>query len=140
MTNLQNQELRTEILSGSTKGEPIIVALDYTTVSDVTHVHDMTQDGVIDAVYLECHNSYSSNINLELILNPTDTSSTSAVDAATIEITVPRHGSVWVLQGQKFRYRSGNAYTIAAYVNTAGVNYLKITGWYNRIKTGELTA
>ena len=140
MTTMQNQELRTEIISESVDGRPVHISTDYTTASDVTPLHVMTVDDVIDAVYLECHNSYSSNINLNLILNPADTTSTASIDAATITVTVPRYGSAWVLQGQKFRLVSGTSYTIAAYVATAYVNYLHITGWYNRIKSSDLTA
>lgn len=137
---LQNQEVRTESLSESDGGSAIIVNADYTTVSDVTHLHIMTATDVMDALYLEVFNSYSSNVNLNLVLNPADTSVSGDVDDTTVTITVPRNGSIWPLQGQRFRVKAGNAYTVAAYVATGDIGRLKITGWINRIKSAEMTA
>jgi len=137
---MANLEVRTDVLSESTNGRPIHINEDYTTVTDVTHIHTITQANVLDSVYLEVFNSYSSNINVKLILSPANTSNSTNVDDATVEVTVPRYGSAWLLQGQRFRRTSGTAYTIAAYVDTAYVGYLHVTGWYSRIYQPPVTA
>lgn len=135
-----NQEARSEVLSGSTDGRPIPIALDYTVAADVTTIHAMSVDGVIDAIWLQVHNTdTSANVDLELILNPSDTTSTSAIDAATITVTIPRGSSKWVLQGERFRYISGTSYTLAAYTATADVDKLLVTGWFTRVKGTDLT-
>lgn len=137
---MANLEVRTDVLSESVNGRPIHINADYTTVTDVTHIHHITQANVLDTLYVEVFNSYSSNINIELILSPADTSSLTSVDDATVEVTVPRYGSAWLLQGQRFRRTVGTAYTIAAYVNPAYVGYLHVTGWYSRIFQPSITA
>lgn len=138
--SLQNQELRTEIISESVKGRPIHISTDYTTATDVTHLHVMTEDNVLDSLHLKVHNGYSSAVVLYLILNPADHTSTASVDAATLALEIPRYSTVEVLHGERFRWISGTAYTIAAYVATADIDRLHVTGWYNRLKSGELTA
>ena len=59
---LQNQEIRTESISESTGGRAIIIDADYTTVADVDHLHIMTVADVLDSVYLEAFNSYSTTV------------------------------------------------------------------------------
>lgn len=137
---LQNQELRTEAISQSTGGRAIIINADYTTVADVDHLHIMTVADVLDSVYLEAFNSYSTTVNINLVLNPIDTAVGANVDAVTVTVAVPRTGSAWLLQGQRFRLTAGNTYTLAAYVATADIGRLKVTGWVNRIKSSEMTA
>lgn len=137
---LGNQEVRTEVFSESSDGAPVKVALDHTTVSDVTHIHIMTVEDVIDSVWLEVFNQHTASIDLSLILNPTDTSSATPVDDATVTILIRPKSSLWVLQGQRFRLVVGNTYTLAAYVATADINLLKVTGWINRQKSTDLTA
>ena len=137
---LQNQELRTESISESTGGRAIIINADYTTAADVDHLHIMTVTDVLDSVYLEVFNSHGSTVNINLVLNPIDTAVGANVDAVTITVAVPRTGSSWLLQGQRFRLTAGNAYTLAAYVATSDIGYLKVTGWVNRIKSSEMTA
>ena len=138
--SLQNKELRTEIISESVAGRPIHINSDYTTATDVTHLHDMTEDDVLDSVHIQVYNGYSSEVILYLVLNPADYTSTSSVDDATLTIAIPRYSMVEVLKGKRFRLVSGSAYTIAAYVATADIGRLHVTGWYNRLKSGELTA
>lgn len=137
---LQNQELRTESISESTGGRAIIINADYTTVADVDHLHIMTVADVLDSVYLEVFNSYSTTVNINIVLNPIDTAVGANVDAVTVTVAVPRTGSAWALQGQRFRLTAGNAYTLAAYVATADIGRLKVTGWVNRIKSAGMTA
>ena len=137
---MANLEVRTEVLSESTNGRPIHINADYTIASDVTPIHIISQANVLDSVYVEVFNSYSSNINVNLILNPADTTSTTDIDDATVTVTVPRYGSAWLLQGQRFRRVSGTSYTIAAYVATAYIGYLHVTGWYSRLYQPSITA
>tara|TARA_R110000803_G_scaffold15010_4_gene41709 strand:+ start:326 stop:745 length:420 start_codon:yes stop_codon:yes gene_type:complete len=137
---LQNQEIRTESISESAGGSAIIINADYTTVADVDHLHIMTVADVLDSLYIEIFNSYSTAVNVNLVLNPIDTAVAANVDAVTITVAVPRTGSAWPLQGQRFRVKAGNAYTLAAYVATADIGRLRVTGWVNRIKSSEMTA
>ena len=135
-----SQEVRTEVLSESGSGAPIKVTLDHTTVGDVNSIHVMSVAGVVDAVFLEVFNKSARGIDLNLILNPISTSNATNVDDATVLVTIRPKSSLWVLQGQRFRFISGNTYTIGAYVATADVGQLFVTGWVNRQKTDTLTA
>ena len=135
-----NQEVRSEVLSESVDGRPILIALDYTVAADVTPIHIMTVDDVSDAVWLQVHNTdTSASVDLNLILNPSDDTSTASIDAATITVTIPRGSSSWVLQGERFRLIAAIGYTIAAYTSTADVNKLQVTGWFTRVKGTDLT-
>lgn len=138
--SLQNQELRTEIISESVKGRPIHINADFTTASDVTPLHVMTQDDVIDSLHIKVHNGYSSAVVLNLVINPEDETSKPSIDNATLTIEIPRYATVDVLQGERVRFITGSTYTIAAHVATADIGRLHVTGWYNRLKSGELTA
>lgn len=138
--SLQNQELRTEIISESVKGRPIHINADFTTASDVTPIHVMTQDDVIDSLHIKVHNGYSSAVVLNLVINPEDETSKPSIDNATLTIEIPRYATVDVLQGERVRFITGSTYTIAAHVATADIGRLHVTGWYNRLKSGELTA
>jgi len=137
---LQNQEIRTESISESAGGSAILINADYTTVTDVDHLHVMTVADVLDSLYLEVFNSSTGTVDLNLILNPVDTAVLADVDAVTITVSIPRNGSAWPLQGQRFRVKAGNAYTVAAYVATPAVGVLTVTGWVNRIKSSEMVA
>lgn len=138
---MANLEVRTEVLSESANGRPILIDTDYTTAADVTPIHAITQNDVLDAVYLEVFNTNTGhNITCSLVLSPATTTSTTDIDAATVSVTVPRGGSVWILQGQRFRRTSGASYTIAAYAPAAYVSDLYITGWYSRVYQPEITA
>lgn len=138
--SLQNQELRTEIISESVKGRPIHINADFTTASDVTPLHVMTQDDVIDSLHIKVHNGYSSAVVLNLVINPEDETSKPSIDNATLTIEIPRYATVEVLHGERVRFITGSTYTIAAHVATADIGRLHVTGWYNRLKSGELTA
>lgn len=138
--SLQNQELRTEILSESVKGRPIHINADYTTASDVTPLHVMTEDDVIDSVHIKIHNGYSSSVVLNLVINPEDETSKPSIDNATLTLEIPRYTTVDLLRGERVRFITGSTYTIAAHVATADIGRLHVTGWYNRLKSGELTA
>ncbi len=138
--SLQNQELRTEIISESVKGRPIHINADFTTASDVTPIHVMTEADVIDSLHLKVHNGYSSAVVLNLVINPDDETSKPSIDDATLTLEIPRYATVEVLHGERVRFITGSTYTIAAHVATADIGRLHVTGWYNRLKSGELTA
>lgn len=138
--SLQNQELRTEIISESVKGRPIHIVDDFALASDVTRIHVMTEDDVIDSVHIKIHNGYSSSVVLNLVINPEDEASKASIDNATLTLEIPRHTTIEVLHGERVRFIAGSTYTIAAYVATADIGRLHVTGWYNRLKSGELTA
>ena len=138
--SLQNQELRTEIISESVKGRPIHINADFTTASDVTPIHVMTEADVIDSLHLKVHNGYSSAVVLNLVINPDDETSKPSIDDATLTLEIPRYATVEVLHGERVRFITGSTYTVAAHVATADIGRLHVTGWYNRLKSGELTA
>jgi len=138
--SLQNQELRTEIISESVKGRPIHIVDDFALASDVTRIHVMTEADVIDSVHIKIHNGYSSSVVLNLIINPDDETSKASIDNATLTLEIPRYTTVEVLHGERVRFIAGSTYTIAAHVATADIGRLHVTGWYNRLKSGELTA
>ena len=129
---LGKQEMRREVLSGSTGGGAISVALDYDAAADVTTVHHVDQSGVLDAVHLRAHNTHTSDVDLSLVLNPSDDTSTTEIDAVTVVVTVPAKGSVWLLQGDAFRARGSNTKTIAAYTATQDVDRIYLTGYVIR--------
>ena len=137
---LQNQEIRTESISESAGGSAIIINADYTTVADVDHLHIMTVADVIDSLYIDVFNSHSAGVHISLVLNPIDTAVGANVDAVTVTVHIPGKESLRLLQGQRFRVKAGNAYTVAAYVATGDIGHLSVTGWVNRIKSSEMTA
>ena len=114
----------------------IPINLDYTTAADVTLIHHVTA-GYVDAVWLQVHNTSNINTHLFLVMNPSDDTSTAAIDAVTTEIIIPAHDSLWVLQGDSFRLRGTNTSTITAYVGATHVNDLRATGYVVRSK-GDL--
>ena len=137
---LQSQEVRTEIISASTYGEPVVIEADYDNAADVDTIHAMTRASVLDAVFLEAFNSSTSAVDLNLVLAPSDDASTSAIDDATVTVSIPAKSSIWVLQGQRFRRNSSVAYSVAAYVATADAGDVSVTGYFTRIQGGAVTA
>lgn len=134
--NLNEQEARREHLSGGTGGGAIKIDLDYTTASDVNVLHHVTA-GYVDSVWIQVHNGSSHNVTFNLVLNPSDDTSTSAIDEVTTAVIVPQHDSLWVLQGDSFRLRGSNTSTITGYVAAGDVDRLRVTGYVVRAK-GEL--
>ena len=132
------QELRSEPISASVKGRPIIIATDFTVVGDVTTLHAMTDALVSDIVWIKVTNNSSAAELLSLILNPIDDTVLANVNDATIKISIPAQRTVFLLQGERFRQVAGNSYTIAAYApNTTG--NMRATGWFNRLSQGAIT-
>lgn len=129
---LGKQEMRREVLSGSTGGGAIVVGLDYDSAADVTTVHHASQADALDAVHLRAHNSHTADVELSLVLNPSDDTSTTEIDAVTITVVVPAQASLWVLQGDTFRARGSNTTTITAYTATADVDRISLTGYVVR--------
>ncbi len=132
-----SQEMRTETIG--LLGRPIIVDTDFTTVGDVTTIHNMTDANAVDAVWLECFNNGTTAQLLSLIVSPNDDSVVGDVDNATTKINIPPQSSVWVMQGQRVRRDAGNSYTIAAYT-TDTVGNLRVVGWFNRTAQGAVTS
>jgi heptaprenylglyceryl phosphate synthase len=129
---LHEQEARRDVLSGSTGGGAISVALDYTNAADVTTVHHVTT-GYADSIWLQAHNKHTADVTLSLVLNPSDDTSTSAIDAVTVDVVIPANDSLWVLQGDAFRLRGSNTKTVAAYTATADVDRIMLTGYVVRV-------
>lgn len=134
---LNEQDSRRDHLSGATGGGAIPIDLDYTTAADVNVLHHVTA-GHVDSVWLQVHNGSSHNVTLSLVLNPSDDTSTSAIDDVTTEIIIPQHDSLWVLQGDSFRLRGTNTSTITAYVDTGDIDRLRVTGYVVRTKGESL--
>tara|TARA_R110002153_G_scaffold272862_1_gene442279 strand:- start:99 stop:518 length:420 start_codon:yes stop_codon:yes gene_type:complete len=135
--SLNAQEARREHLQGSTGGGAISVALDYSTAADVTGVHHVTA-GFVDSVWLQAHNRSSADVTLQLTLNPSDDTNTTAIDLATVAIIIPAYNSYWVLQGDAFRLRGTNTTTITAHTLTTDVNKILLTGYVVRTNSGLL--
>jgi hypothetical protein len=131
------QEARREHLQGATSGAAIAVALDYTAAADVTAVHHVT-DGFVDSVWIQAHNRSAADVTLQLTLNPSDDTDTTAIDLATVAIVIPSYGSYWVLQGDAFRLRGTNTTTITAHTLTGDINKILLTGYVVRTKSGLL--
>lgn len=134
-----SQELRAEAISAGADGRPTIVALDHTTVGDVTPLHAMTQDDVVDKVTLVLWNTHTSAVVVSLVISPIDDTNASNVDAATVTYSVPASSAV-ELPALYVRWISGNSYTIAAYTATGDINRVSVTGRYQRLTQGDLTA
>lgn len=128
---LAEQEARREVLEGSSGGGAIPVALDYTIAADVTPIHHVTT-GHVDSVWLQAWNQHTSDVDLKLVLNPSDDTSTTEIDLVTVTITIPAKDSMWVLQGEGFRLRGSNTKTLTAYVATADINRISLTGYVVR--------
>lgn len=135
--SLAEQEARRDVLEGSTGGGAIPVALDYTSAADVTPIHHVTT-GHADSVWVQAWNTHTSDVDLSLVLNPSDDTSVPAIDAVTVTITIPAKDSLWVLQGEAFRLRGSNTTTLTAYVATADVDLVILTGYVVRAKGGLL--
>tara|TARA_R110000782_G_scaffold259110_2_gene349334 strand:+ start:50704 stop:51123 length:420 start_codon:yes stop_codon:yes gene_type:complete len=134
---LAEQEARRDHLQGSTGGAAFLVALDYTAAADVTAVHHVTSTNV-DSVWIQAWNSSTAAVDLNLVLNPSDDTSTSAIDAVTVTLSIPAKSSYWVLQGESFRLRGSNTSTITAYTLTADVNKISLTGYVVRTNAALL--
>lgn len=133
---IQNQELRAEC--GVTLGRPILIALDYTVVGDVTTIHSMGVADVLDKVVLSLWNTTSSAIVTSIIISPNDDTVLADVDAATVSVSVPANATL-ELPDLYVRYDSGNSYTIAAYVSTGDVNNISVTKRVIRYALGLLS-
>lgn len=131
---LAEQEARRDVLSGSTGGGAILVGTDYGTTSDVTTVHHVDVSDAVDSVWLQAHNVSEVAVVLSLICNPSDDTDVTEIDNVTIDVEIPAQDSLWVLQGDAFRKRGSNTKTIAAYVATANVNEIRLTGYVVRAK------
>lgn len=134
---LNEQDSRRDHLSAATGGEAISVAADYTDAADVTAIHHVTA-GHVDSVWVQVHNTSNNNVHLFLVLNPSDDTSTAAIDAVTTEVIIPAHDSLWVLQGDSFRLRGSNTTTITAHVATGDVDKLRATGYVVRTKGASI--
>jgi hypothetical protein len=130
---LNEQDSRRDHLSGGAGGGAIQIDSDYTTASDVAVIHHVTA-GHVDSVWVQVHNTTNQNVHLFLVLNPSDDTSTAAIDAVTTEIVIPAHDSLWVLQGDSFRLRGTNTSTITAYVGATHTDDLRATGYVVRTK------
>lgn len=134
-----SQELRADSISAATDGRPVPIALDHTTVGDVTTLHAMTQSDVLDRVWLALWNTHTSAVLVSLVISPADDTVGADVDAATVVVSVPA-SSALELPALYVRFIIGNAYTIAAYVATADVDRVLVTARYQRMTQGDLTA
>jgi len=130
---LNEQDSRRDHLSAASGGGAISVDADYTDAADVTPIHHVTA-GHVDSVWVQVHNASAHNVTLSLVLNPSDDTSTSAIDSVTTDVIIPQHDSLWVLQGDSFRLRGSNTTTITGYVDAADVGRLKITGYVVRTR------
>ncbi len=134
-----SQELRADSISAGTDGRPVKVTLDHTTVGDVNTLHAMTQDDVVDKVTLTLWNTHTSAVIVSLVISPIDDTVAANVDDATVTYSVPASSAV-ELPALYVRFITGNTYTLAAYVATADINRVFITGRYQRLTQGDLTA
>ena len=134
-------EARRDTLSGQAQGGAIVVDTDYTasSVADTTVVHHVTT-GVVDSVWVQAHNSGSSTATLYLVVNPSDDTSSAAVDAVTVAVDIPSRDSLWVLQGDALRLRGSNTSTIRAYTSTsvASAGELHLTGYVVRAQGASI--
>ena len=134
-----SQELRADSISAGVDGRPVQISLDHTTVGDVTTLHAMTQDDVVDKVRLVLWNTHTSAVIVSIIISPIDDTVAGNVDDATVTYSVPASSAV-ELPALYVRWISGNSYTIAAYVATADVDRVLVTGRQIRLTQGDLTA
>ena len=134
-----SQELRADSITACPKGRAVPIALDHTTVGDVTTLHAMTQADVVDKVFLTFWNISSSAIDVSLIISPADDTNATNVDDATVIVSVPPARPLEI-PAFYVRFDSGNSYTIAAYVATADVDNVLVMGRYSRLTQGDLTA
>jgi len=133
---LNEQDSRRDHLSAASGGGAISVDADYTDAADVTPIHHVTA-GHVDSVWVQAYNATTDNVDLSVVLNPSDDTSTAAIDAVTISVTIPKQDSLWVLQGDAFRLRGTNTTTITMYVAAADADKIKVTGYVVRTK-GEV--
>lgn len=133
---LNEQDSRRDHLSEASGGGAILISLDYTNAADVNALHHVTA-GNVDSVWMQAHNGTSGDVELSLVMNPSDDTSTSAINAVTTVVQVPKYSSLWVLQGEAFRLRGSNTSTITAFVSTGDVNKIRVTGYVVRTK-GEV--
>jgi hypothetical protein len=134
-----SQELRLDTISASATGRPLPIDTDLTVVGDVTTLHAMTQDDVIDKVIFSLWNSKNSAVTVSFVVNPVDDTVLGDVNDATIEVRVAANSIIESLPVYVRRI-VGNSYTIAAYVPTADLDVVLITGRYIRYTQGSLTA
>ncbi len=134
-----SQELRLDTISASPTGRPLPIDTDLTVVGDVTTLHAMTQDDVIDKVIFSLWNSKNSAVTVSFVVNPVDDTVLGDVNDATIEVRVAANSIIESLPVYVRRI-DGNSYTIAAYVPTADLDVVLITGRYIRYTQGSLTA
>ena len=84
-----SQEIRAENISAATNGRPIPIALDHTTVGDVTTLHAMSVADQLDKVFLTFWNTTNLAIEVSLIISPVDDTNATNVDDATVVLIVP---------------------------------------------------
>ena len=125
---MANLEARTESLSGADFGE--LTEINGTAWNTPTILHNITVSGVVDSIFLHVWNTYWATVDVNLILNPDDSSTMASVDDATVTLSIGPLRDVWILQGDRFRrHGSGNnTATIAAYVAGGDINRIKFTG------------
>lgn len=131
------QELRTDPVSACVDGAPVVILTDFTIVGDVTSIHVMTEDLVVDEVWLQLVNNGTAVETLSLIVSPTDDTVIANVNSATLKLNIAPKASRWILAGQRVRLRSGNSYTIAAYAGDTNGN-MRVIGWFNRLTQPDI--
>lgn len=136
-----NQEIRTGPLSGSTSGRPIIIASS--TNTSATIIHDITSAAAVqDSMFIRVQNDTGSNILVSVVIMPNDDTVSGDVDDATVVYTVPRQGSVWVMEGERIQYDASlTNYHVGMYTTSGAVSAesLRVTGWFNRITQATVT-
>ena len=136
-----NQEIRTGVLSESTNGRPIIV--DSSTNSSATPVHHITSTaGICDSMFVRVNNDSASSVTAFVVVAPSDDTSGSACDDATMAFILPRYSSTWVMVGERVEYDASlTNYHVGIYTDsTSATNeVLRVTGWFNRITQGSVT-
>lgn len=136
---MANLEVRTEALSGCPYGEAIQIG--GTAWNSVTTIHSISQTDSIDAIFLHFWNPGTTDVVVNLILNPNDDTVQADVDASTVEVVVPAQADLWALQGDRFRkHGDGTAYTVAAYVDAGDANTVRFTGHFDRMTEAAVTA
>lgn len=133
-----SQEIRAENISAATNGRPIPIALDHTTVGDVTTLHAMSVADQLDKVFLTFWNLTDAVIEVSLIISPVDDTNATSVDDATVQLLVPSKRP-FEIPPFYVRNIAANSYTIAAFVATANVNNILVQGRYSRFAQGALT-
>ena len=133
-----SQEIRAENISAATNGRPIPIALDHTTVGDVTTLHAMSVADQLDKVFLTFWNTTNLAIEVSLIISPVDDTNATNVDDATVVLIVPPK-LPFEIPPFYVRDITANSYTIAAYVATANVDDVLVQGRFSRFAQGALT-